>query len=62
MPGLITALTTSAIKKDCEKKTNNKVSKIKNFTTKTQYLNLRATSDTLKKQSDKTLTTQIYFF
>ena len=43
-------------------RTNNKISKNKNFTAKTEYLNLKAPSNNVKKQSDKTLTTQVYFF
>ena len=47
-------------KKDSEKKTNNKISKHKNFTAKTPYLNLKAPCNNVKLQSDKTLATQIY--
>ena len=54
----MTALTRSAIKILQEKKTN-KTSKNKNFTAKTQYLNLKAPSNNVKMQSDETLTTQI---
>ena len=57
MPCLITMR--SALKRLREK--NNK-SKNKNFTAKTQYLNLKATSDNVNLQSNKTLTTQILFF
>ena len=62
MSCLITALTRSAIEKITRKKTNNKISENKNFKTETQYLNLKAPSKNVKMQSDKTLTTQIYFF
>ena len=49
--------------KDYEKKTtNSEISKNKNFTAETQYINLKAPSNNVKMQSDKTLTTQIYFF
>ena len=58
MPCLIKALTGSAIKKTARKKTNKK-SKNKNFTAKTQYLNLKAPRNNVKMQSDKTLATQI---
>ena len=51
----------SAIKKTTRKK-NNKISKNKNFKAKTQYLNLKAPSNNVKMQSDKTLTTQSYYF
>ena len=60
MQCLIAALTKSTIKKNTGK--NNKISKNKNFTAKTQYANLKASCNNLKMQSDKTLTTQIYFF
>ena len=43
-------------------KTNNKISKNRKFTAKTEYLNLKAPSNNVKEQSDKTLTTQVYFF
>ena len=62
MPCPITALTSSAIKKTMEKKTNNRISKNKNFGAKTQYLNLKAPSNNVKKQSDKTLASQRYNF
>ena len=49
--------------KDYEKKkTNNKISQNKNFKATTQYLNLEAPSNNVKMQSDKTLTTQSYYF
>ena len=38
---------------------NNKISKNKNLTAETQYLNLKAPSINVKKQSDTTSTTQI---
>ena len=41
-----------------QKKNNQKISKSKNFTPKTEYLNLKALSNNVKMQSDKTLTTQ----
>ena len=44
--------------KDYEKKQQQKN---KNFTAKSQYLNLKAPSNNVKLQSGKTLTTQIYF-
>ena len=64
MPILITTLARSAIKKRLrEKKTKNKISKKnKNFKAKNQYLNLKAPSNNVKMQSDKTLTTQTNFF
>ena len=62
MPCPITTLTNSAIKKTTRKKTNNKISKNKNLKAKTQYLYLKAPSNNVKMQSDKTLTTQIYYF
>ena len=43
-----------------DKKTLKK-SENKNFTAKTEYLNLKALSNNVKMQSDKILTTQIYF-
>ena len=49
----------------CHKKTTrkkNKISKNKNFKAKTQYLNLKAPSINVKMPSDKTLTTQSYYF
>ena len=44
----------------CLKKRNSKFSKNKNFTAKTQYLNLITASSNVKMQSDKTLATQTY--
>ena len=61
LPCLITTPTRSAVKKTMRKKTNNKISKNKNIKAKTEYQNLKAPSN-VKMQSDKTLTTQIYFF
>ena len=58
MPCLITMR--SATEKTPRK--NNKKSKNKNFTAKTQYLNLKALINNVKLQSDKILTTQIYVF
>ena len=40
------------------KKTNNKISKNKNFTAETQYLNLKAPINKVKMPSDETLATQ----
>ena len=57
MSCLITTLTRSAIKKTTRK--NNKKNKNRNLAAETQYLNLNATSNNVKIQSDKTLTTQI---
>ena len=64
MPCFNTALTRSAnIKTAVEKKTNKKKQKQKTFfTAKTQHLNLKASSNNLKAQSDKILTAQIYVF
>ena len=59
MPHLTT--TRSAIKRLREKNNNDKKGKNKNFTEKTQYLNLKAPSNSVKIQSDKILATQIYF-
>ena len=59
MPCLIETPMTSDIKQSTRQKTNNKISKNKNFTAKTENLNLKAHSN--KIQSDKTLTTQTYF-
>ena len=61
MPCLLTAPTKSAVKETMRKKQNSKISKNKNFTAKTEYQNLKATSNNVKMQSDETLTTQIYF-
>ena len=62
MPCLITTLTSSAIEKTTRKKANNKISNNKNFKAKTQYLNLKSPSNNVKMQSDKTITTQSYYF
>ena len=62
MPFPIKTLTSSVIKKTTRKKTNNKISKNKNFKAKTQYLNLKAPINNVKIQSDRTLTTQRYYF
>ena len=61
MACLITAPKRAANKKDYEKNKQKNKQK-QNFTAKTQYLNLKAPSNNVKMQSDKTLTTQIYFF
>ena len=60
MPHYSELLTRSAVKETTRKK--NKISKNKNFTAKTEYQNLKAPRNDVKMQSDKTLTTQIYFF
>ena len=63
MSCLITAPTRSTVKETkIKKNTTNKISKNKNFTEKNEYQNLNAPSNNVKMQSDKTLTTQIYFF
>ena len=62
MPCLITAPTLSDIKETKRQKAKNKISINKNFTAKTEYLNLKAPSNNVKVQSGKTLTTQVYFF
>ena len=61
MPFPITAPTRSVVKETTRKKTNNKISKNKNFTAKTENQNLKAPSNNVKMQAHKTLTTQIYF-
>ena len=62
-PCVITAPTRSDIEETTrQKKTNNKISKNKNFTAKTEYQNLKAPSNNVKMQSDKPLTKQICFF
>ena len=58
MPCLTTVPTRSAAKETTRKK-NNKTSK--NFTAKTNYQNLKAPSNNLKRQSDNTLTTKTTF-
>ena len=60
MPVLVRALTRFALIR-LKTKRNKKISE-KNFTEKTQYINLKAPSNNVKTQSDKSLTTQIYFF
>ena len=62
MPCLITGPIRSDLKETTRKKTTKKISKNKNFTAKTENLKLKAHSKNVKMQSDKTLTTQIYFF
>ena len=62
MTCLITALTGSATKKTTRIEQTTKIVKNKNFTAKTQYINLKAPSTKVKMQSDKTLNTQIYSF
>ena len=54
MPCLIKAPTRSAIYETTRKK-NNKENKNKDFTAKTEYLSLKAPSNTFKIHSDKTL-------
>ena len=59
MPRLITAPMRSDLKVTTrQKKTTKKIRKNQNFTAKTEYLNLKAHSNNVKMQSDKTLTTQ----
>ena len=48
--------------KRLREKKNNKKKKNKNFTSKTQYLNLKAPNNNVKLQSDKTPIIQISFF
>ena len=62
MPCLNTALTRSANKKTTKKTTNKKISKCKSFMAENQYINLKAPSNNVKMQSDKTLTTKNLFF
>ena len=57
----ITTIRRSAIKKTPRKKQTTKYAKT-NFKAKSQYLSLKAPSNDVKMQSDKTLTTQTYFF
>ena len=59
MPYLITTPVRSDLKETTRQKTTKKNSKNKNFTAKTEYLNLKAHSNNVKMQSDKTLTTQV---
>ena len=49
----------SDLKKTTRQKTTKKIRKNNNFTAKIEYLNLKAHSNNVKMQSDKTLTTQI---
>ena len=58
MPRLITAPMRSDLTETKGHK-NQKNSKNKNFTAKTEYLILKAHSNNVKMQSDKILTTQI---
>ena len=58
MPCFITAPMRSDLKETTKQKTNQQMSKNKNFTAKTEYLNLKAHSNNVKMLSDKTLTTQ----
>ena len=51
----------SDLKETTRQENNRKISKNENFTAKTEYLNLKAHSNNVKMQYDKTLTTQIYF-
>ena len=62
MPCLITALTRSTIEKTTRKNSKQQNKQNKNFTAETRYLKLKAASNNVKIQSDKTLTSQIYFF
>ena len=62
MTRLIIAPTRSAVKETTRKNLNNKFSKNKNFTAKTENRNLKAPINNVKMQSDKTLTTQIKVF
>ena len=59
MPCIIT--TRSANQKIARNKQQQKKQKQK-FHVETSYLNLKAPSNNVKLQSDKTITTQIYFF
>ena len=59
MPCLITVPMRFDLKRLQDKKTTKKISKNKNFAAKTEYLNLKAHSNNVKMQSDKTLTSQI---
>ena len=59
MPWLITAPMRSDLKDTTRQKNNQKISKNKNFTAKTEYLILKEHSSNVKMQSDKTSTTQI---
>ena len=59
MPCFITGPMRSDLKETTRHKTTKKINKNNNFTAKTEYLNLKAHSNNVKMQSDKTLTTQI---
>ena len=59
MPCLIKAPTRSAVEETRREKTNSKISKSKNFTTQSEYQNLKAPSNNVKMQSNQNLTTQI---
>ena len=48
----------SDLKENTRQNKPKKISKNKNFTAKTEYLNLKAHSNNVKVQSDKTSTTQ----
>ena len=58
MPCLITAPMRSELKETMRQKTTKKLAKTK-ISRQKQYLNLKANSNNVKMQSDKTLTTQI---
>ena len=60
MPCFVTILTRSAIKKTTRKK--NKQQNKQKLQGKAHYLKLKAPSNNVKTQSDKTLITQTYFF
>ena len=55
----MTAPMRSDIKATTREKTTKKFRRIKNFTAKIEYLNLKAYSNNVKMQSDNTLNTQI---
>ena len=59
MTCVITALTRCPFKKTTRETTNPKKAKTNNFKAETQYLNLKAPSNNVKMQSDKTFTTLI---
>ena len=48
------------LKRPQDKNNKDRISENKNLTAKTEYLNIKARSNNVKMQSDKTLTTQIY--
>ena len=62
MPCIISTLTRSVIKKTTRKNKQQKKPIPKIFEANTQYLKLKAPSNNVKMQSDKTLTKQTYFF